>query len=145
VAAAGAIGTVPVQIDRDELTRVWGDRIFPGISPGARSLYRMGRWMSVDGGVATFALPNDQYLDRAEEKRIEVEQALASHLGGRLAVRLEIDQGGRPQAVTELPAQAPEEEPSPAEFATMEAAPDAPSSAEARLMEAFPGTQEVTG
>ena len=144
MAAAVAISSTPVQIDRDELTRVWGDRIFPGISPGARSLYRMGRWMSVDGGVATFALPNEQYLQKAEEKRIEVEQALASHLGGRLAVRLEIDQGGPPQAV-DLPPPMIDEEPSPAEFATMEAAPDAPSSAEARLMEAFPGTEEVLG
>jgi hypothetical protein len=147
VAAAVAIGSAPVQIDRDELTRVWGDRIFPTLSPGPKSIYRNGRWLSVDGEVATFAIPA-QYQQKAEEKRLEVEQALASHLGGRLAVRLELDQGGPPPVATfSAPApvqEVPDEEPSPDEFATMDVASDAPVSAEARLLEAFPGTEEVT-
>ena len=143
-----AVDTAPVRIDRDELTRVWGDQIFPSLLPGPKSVYRTGRWLSVADGVATFALPSVQYRDRAEEKRIEVESALAAHLGGRLAVRLEIDAGGPPPATptaTAAPPPVTEDEPSPAEFAAMEVAPDAPASAEARLLEAFPGTEEVTG
>jgi hypothetical protein len=142
-----AIGSAPVQIDRDELTRVWGDRIFPSLSPGPKSIYRNGRWLSVEGGVATFAIPA-QYRQKAEEKRVEVEQALASHLGGRLAVQLELDQGGPPPAAVAVAPppveEAVDEEPSPDEFAAMEVAPDAPVSTEARLMQAFPGTEEVT-
>jgi DNA polymerase-3 subunit gamma/tau len=80
-----------VDVDRDELTRVWGDQIFPAMSPGVRSLYRMGRWTAVVGGEAVFALPTAQYRERAEQKRLEVEAALAARFGGRIAIRLEVD------------------------------------------------------
>jgi hypothetical protein len=137
--------------DRDELTKVWGDRIFPGMSPGVRSLYRMGRWASVESGVAIFLLPSVQYRDRAEDKRAEVEAALAAHFGSRIAVRLALEQDA-PIPANPLPAPGhdepradPDDHVSAAEFAELPAAPDAPSSAEARLREAFPGTEEVTG
>ena len=158
VEAAGSPPAGPAHIDRDELTKVWGDRIFPGMSPGVRSLYRMGRWTAVDDGVATFVLPGKQYRDRAEDKRPEVEAALAAHFGTRLTVRLDVDE---PQAPTPrrpsgaaapgyegpLPEAPPEEEEevSAAEFAELPAAPEGAASAEAWLMERFPGTTEVTG
>ena len=84
-------GAATVDVDRDELTRVWGDQIFPAMSPGVRSLYRMGRWTAVVGGEAVFALPTAQYRERAEQKRLEVEAALAARFGGRIAIRLEVD------------------------------------------------------
>jgi len=93
VARPGA-GSVTVDIDRDELTRIWGDQIFPAMSPGVRSLYRMGRWTAVAGGEAVFALPTVQYRERAEQKRLEVETALAAQLGGRISIRLEVEDPG---------------------------------------------------
>ena len=88
---AARAGGVTVDVDRDELTRVWGDEIFPAMSPGVRSRYRMGRWTAVAGGEAVFALPSLQYRDRAEQERAEVETALAARFGGRIAIRLEVD------------------------------------------------------
>ena len=80
----------PAVVDRDELTKVWGDSVFASLSQGAKAVYRPGRWARVDGGVAVFTLPA-LYLDRAEERRLEVESALAGHLGARIPVRLEIE------------------------------------------------------
>jgi hypothetical protein len=119
------------------------------MSPGVRSLYRVGRWAAVDAGGATFVLP-PQYRDRAEGKRSEVESALAAHFGTRLPVRLEVEPATRPANAPpdEAPLTAPppdEEAVSAAEFAELAPAPDGMASVEARLMKTFPGTTEVTG
>jgi len=166
--AAAAVGaaTLPVVLDRDELTRVWGDQLFLTMSPGVRSLYRTGRWLSVDGAKAVFVVPTQQYRDRADEKRAEVEAALSAHFGGRVVVRVEVD--GAPPASPASPVSAAspaspvsaaspaspplgvsvaefEEDLSAAEVAELEVAPGAMVSAESSLFEAFPGTEEVTG
>jgi len=148
-------------LDRDELTRVWGDVIFPALHTGVRSVYRTGRWLAVEGDTGVFAFDHPQFLQRGEEKRSEVEAALASHYGARVGLRLVLDQttaggsavapgagrGGRaepPAYEGPLPDHAPDDDVSPEEFAQLEAAPDAPASAEALLLQAFPGTEEVT-
>lgn len=184
---SGAAGAPLARLERDELTREWGDRIFPTMSLGVRSLYRHGRWSAAEDGQAVFVLP-PMYRDRAEERRREVEAALGAHFGGRVSIRLEVegalggaagagpaDRLGEPPAPANGPsANAPpanasgnatsanasgnptsanatpvaggwDDHVSAAEFADLEAAPDAPSSAEARLLEAFPGTEEVDG
>ncbi len=148
-------------LDRDELTRVWGDVIFPALHTGVRSVYRTGRWLAVEGDTGVFAFDHPQFLQRGEEKRAEVEAALASHYGARVGLRLVLDQtsaggsavspgAGRvgrtepPAFEGPLPDHAPDDDVSPEEFAQLEAAPDAPASAEALLLQAFPGTEEVT-
>ncbi|MHB8464671.1 MAG: DNA polymerase III subunit gamma/tau [Acidimicrobiales bacterium] len=119
-------------LDRDELTKVWGDQIFGGLSSRARAAFRDGRWRAVEGGTATFLLGGATPRAAAEDRLAEVEGSLAAHLGSPLRVHLEIEG----QADDEVPVSA-------AEFAQLETAPDAPASAAARLLEAFPGTEEV--
>jgi len=164
---AAAVDVIP-GLDRDELTRLWGDKIFLGMSHGVRSVYRSGRWLALEGGTAVFAFDNPQSLQRGEEQRAEVEAALAAHFGARVGLRLVLDPaaasapmapaasapprraargapGEPPPFEGPLPDRPPaEEEVSAEEFAQLEVAPDAPASAEALLFQAFPGTEEIT-
>jgi len=151
-------------LDRDELTRVWGDVIFPGLAPGVRSVFRTGRWLAVEDGTAVFAFEHPQFLERGEDRRPAVEAALAGHFGLPVGVRLVLDPGADAAAARgtarvppaarapmepppydgPLPDYAPDDEDiSQEEFARLEPAPDAPATAEALLFQAFPGTEEV--
>jgi hypothetical protein len=135
--------------------------IFPAMHTGVRSVYRTGRWLAVEGDTAVFAFDHPQFLQRGEEKRAEVEAALAAHFGARVGLRLVLDQTGAggtaavsgtalggsaepPPYEGPLPDHPPDDEVSSEEFAQLEAAPDAPASAEALLFQAFPGTEEIT-
>jgi DNA polymerase-3 subunit gamma/tau len=166
-APPAATSVVPVAgLDRDELTRVWGDVIFPTLPPAVRSVFRTGRWVAVDGGTAVFAFDHPQFLQRGEERRAEVEAALSAHFAAPVGLRLVLDQGAAGGAARPAPRAAraapvvddapPYEGPLPdsphddevidisaEEFAQLEPAPDAPATAEALLFEAFPGTEEV--
>ena len=73
---------------RDELTLAWGDTVLIGLSPRAKSRFRVGRFVASEGGKATFALPNAIHRDRCEEVRVDVEQALAAHFGRPVPLRL---------------------------------------------------------
>jgi hypothetical protein len=157
-------------LDRDELTRAWGDVIFSSMAPGVRSVFRTGRWLAVDGATAVFAFEHPQFLQRGEERRPEVEAALAAHFGAPVGLRLVLDPGVGPTAATAnaksarrppagapataeprqyegpLPDRPPEDDAidvSAEEFALLEPAPGAPATAEALLFQAFPGTEEV--
>ena len=156
-APAGS-GPPAVPLNRDELTKAWGDVVLAALPNGIKSIYRQGRWTLVQDANATFVLPNEVYRARAEEKRAEVEQALTRHFGTRVALRLEIEDGigtrPSPARVAVAPAyDGPpprdrtdlDEDVSSREFAQLEAAPDGPGSAEARLLEAFPGSEEISG
>ena len=73
---------------RDELTLAWGDRVVDGLSPRAKSRFRVGRFVDGEAGTPTFALPNAIHRDRCEEVRAEVEAALAAHFGRPVPLRL---------------------------------------------------------
>jgi hypothetical protein len=83
-------------LDRDELTRVWGDAIFPALPTPVRSVYRTGRWLAVDGGDAVFAFDHPQFLQRGADRRADVEAALASHFGAPVGLRLVLAGAGAP-------------------------------------------------
>lgn len=86
-------------LDRDELTRAWGDVIFPALPPGVRSVFRTGRWVAVEGGgTAVFAFEHPQFLQRGEERRLDVEAALAGHFGAPVGLRLVLDPSAPPPA-----------------------------------------------
>jgi hypothetical protein len=99
--AAIDVGAQPIVIsvpalDRDELTRVWGDAIFPTLPTPVRSVYRTGRWLAVDGGEAVFAFEHPQFLQRGADRRADVEAALASHFGAPVGLRLVLAGAGAP-------------------------------------------------
>jgi DNA polymerase-3 subunit gamma/tau len=127
---------------RDDLTAGWADEVLPKLSQKARARFRVGRWVDADGEVATFALPNTFHCDKAEDVRLEVEQALSEHYGTRVPVRLMVDDGAPAAAPSsaKATAPAPDEHIDPDELAD---APPGLASPEDRLKEAFPGAEEV--
>ncbi|MEO7556796.1 MAG: DNA polymerase III subunit gamma/tau, partial [Acidimicrobiales bacterium] len=108
-------GAVPT---RDELTLAWGDEILGQLPRVARARYAMGRFLSVEGAVASYGLPNEGHVAKCEELRPAVELALSERFGTPLGLRLVIDQTDRAAPPTPAarraappPRAAPEPEP----------------------------------
>ena len=74
-----------------------------GLSPRAKSRFRVGRFVASDGDRATFALPNAIHRDRCEEVRVDVEQALAAHFGRAVPLRLVTEDQAPPPAAAPPP------------------------------------------
>jgi hypothetical protein len=130
--------------DRDEITKAWGDTVLSGLEPGARSVFRSGRWLAVEGQTAVFAVPNAAFLPRAEAKRLDVEAALSRFFGVKARVRL-VEDGGD---LAPDPAMAGDEDDvdlTASDVAEMVVAQPVPvvASAEDRVRLAFPGAEEV--
>ncbi len=95
VRGAGAPPGSGPQVDRDTLVLAWGDQVVKTLPAKAKALFGGGHFVSVTDGVATFALPSDPLRDRCEELRAVVEDAIATAVGTRLALRLVVE--GRPR------------------------------------------------
>jgi hypothetical protein len=137
--------------DRDTLVEAWGDRIFGSLPARAKALYGSGRFISVEGSTAVFALPGQGYLRRCEEVRPLVEQALTSHFGTPLSLRLVVDEPGEAERHESAPAGARSAGVDPADLGDDDFDPEDPgepieveSLVHSRLLEAFPGAEEVT-
>jgi hypothetical protein len=136
--------------DRDTLVEAWGDRLLRSLPARAKALYSSGRFTAVDGSTAVFAVPGAGYLRRCEEVRPLVEQALSTHFGARVALRLVVDEtGDGPVSVAE-PTSGRQPEPDPSDLGDDDFDRDDPgepleveSLAHSRLLEAFPGAEEV--
>jgi len=120
----------------------------------------VGRFTSVDGGTAVFALPNETHRSFCEELRLDVESALRSHFGVSVPLHLVVDdeledEGGRGSGrrAARDPAADPsgfddprDDEPDlldPVVLAAETEPAGAGLSPEQRLKQAFPGAQEV--
>ncbi|HWW53299.1 MAG TPA: hypothetical protein VNY84_06000, partial [Acidimicrobiales bacterium] len=130
--------------DRDEITKAWGDTLLSRLEPGVRSVYRSGRWLAVEGQTAVFALPNALYLDRAEAKRRNVEEALSSFFGVQAKIKLVEDNG---TIASDQPTVAHDDDvdltaSDVAEMAIAEPVPVV-ATAEDQVKLAFPGAEEV--
>jgi DNA polymerase III subunit gamma/tau len=98
-AAVAADGPLPT---RDELTLAWGDRVLGQLSGRAKALYKSGRFVSVEDGVAVYALPNAVHRERCERCRGEVERALEAEFSTRVPIRLVVEpEGAAPPSVEE--------------------------------------------
>ncbi len=124
---------------RDELVEIWGDKILDALPARAKSRFRTGRFISVEGGRATYALPNSIHKERCEEVRNEVEAVLRAHFGIRIPLVLTVDDEA--PAIVETPKVEEEEVIDIRE--TVEAEHVETVSPEERLMKAFPGAQEL--
>ncbi|HZU72971.1 MAG TPA: DNA polymerase III subunit gamma/tau [Acidimicrobiales bacterium] len=133
---------------RDLITQAWGDTILASLKGRARALYRVGRFVSVSDGAVAFALPNEAHRRMCDGHRAEVEQALGTHFGRPVPLRLIVDPsgevpsdgpgggGGGADEVEDLASLDPDE---------LTEAPAAPAHPAERLLQAFPGAQEVEG
>jgi DNA polymerase-3 subunit gamma/tau len=143
-------GSVP---DRDTLVEAWGDHLLRTLPARAKALYSSGRFTSVEGTVAVFALPNAGYLRRCDEVRPLVEGALTSHFGVPMSLRLVVDDPAEgAHRATAAPGRAATSAPDPADLGDDDFDPEDPgepleveSLAHSRLLEAFPGAEEVSG
>jgi DNA polymerase III subunit gamma/tau len=81
-------------VDRDVLVQAWGDHILRALPARAKALYSAGRFVSVEGSTAVFALPNAAHCERCQDVRSVVEDALAAHLGSPVTLSLVVDGSG---------------------------------------------------
>ncbi|HEX2040227.1 MAG TPA: DNA polymerase III subunit gamma/tau [Acidimicrobiales bacterium] len=129
---------------RDELTKAWGDTVLKQLPQKAKARFSGGRFVSVDGEVAHFALPNAIHRDRCEEVRGDVEAALTAHFGTPVRLELVVDDGRSAAPAPEAPAaDAFEDEPDEPDEPGEAAEGPAVTSVEDRLKQAFPGAEEV--
>jgi len=128
--------------DRDALTLAWADAILPSLSPRARALYQSGRFTASDGRSCTFAVDSEAQREHCERKRTEVEGAIATHFGARVALRLVAETATAP---TPAPTPMREDDPLDVDLDDMEGGvvADTESIATARVLDAFPGATEV--
>ena len=117
-------------MDRDVLVQAWGDHILRTLPARAKALYSAGRFVSVDGSTAVFALPNAAHCERCEDVRSVVEDAIAAHLGSPVTLTLVVDGSGDASAADPGRADAASPSPSAASFGRPAAAAGAgPASA----------------
>ncbi|HXR54920.1 MAG TPA: hypothetical protein VN793_07715, partial [Acidimicrobiales bacterium] len=137
--------------DRDTLVEAWGDHLLRSLPARAKALYSSGRFTSVEGSIAVFALPNSGYLRRCEEVRPLVELALTTHFGVGLSLRLVVDEpGGSAPFTGEASAGAEARDREATDLGDDDFDPEDPgepleveSLVHSRLLEAFPGAKEV--
>lgn len=127
---------------RDDLTKAWGDTILKQLPQKAKARFSGGRFVSVAGEVAQFALPNSIHRERCEEVRGDVEAALTAHFGTPVRLQLVVEDGRAAPLVDET---TPSDEPEEMEAFEPGEVADGPAvtSVEDRLKEAFPGAEEV--
>jgi DNA polymerase-3 subunit gamma/tau len=130
------------QPDRDELVKAWGDTVLSGLKGRARARFRAGRFVAAQGGVATFALPDEIHRSYSEECRVDVEAALQAHFGVPIRLRLVVDDESADAPSSTAPQSVADDPPDPAELTD---APPGSTSVEARLLQTFPGAREVPG
>jgi hypothetical protein len=75
------------------VVEAWGDHILRGLSARPKALYGAGRFVSMEGPVATFALPNAAHRDHCEAVRAVVEEAISSYFGAPVELRLTVEAG----------------------------------------------------
>ena len=118
------------------------------LSQRARPRFTAGRWLAIDGAVATMGLPNAPHASRCEELRPEVEAALSGAFGTPITVRLTVDAGsidpGDRRAVASGRAarsQEPEEILDRETIAELADATDVASTGVERIAAIFPGAE----
>ncbi|HEV7720048.1 MAG TPA: DNA polymerase III subunit gamma/tau [Iamia sp.] len=132
----------------DDLATLWTERVVPdGLRGMTKALYKLGQVVGVEGDTLTIGLPNQAHLDRCQEKRAEVEDALAKAAGRAIKLVLVVGgddgDGGGPRA-----SGGPGPAPRPADEETIDPTDlvDAPAQQVTgvdRVTEAFPGAQIV--
>ncbi|HXX90385.1 MAG TPA: DNA polymerase III subunit gamma/tau [Acidimicrobiales bacterium] len=147
---------------RDDLVRRWGDGVLAGLPGRARARFRVGRFLSVEDGVAVYALPNETHRSYCEDVRLDVEEALRAAFGVPVGLRLVVDEeedaAGAPPAASgggsRRPVQPtvavdtddPDDDADLLDPAVLEAETEiagAGPTPQERLLQAFPGAEEL--
>ena len=114
-----------------------------GLKGATKGIFREGQITEVADGTAVLLLPKGPPANLLEQRRPEVEAALAAHFGQRVGLRLVVGSADQPApAVAGTAATAAPEDDEAHDVHELENAPAAGNSAE-RLLEAFPGAELV--
>ena len=124
------------------------------LRPAVKARFAAGRFMTVTDTEAVFGLPNQAHRDKCDERRGDVEAALAAHFGQPVPLELVVDDGSGgadPVAPPGTAVSRPADEPEVVEDEAASIDPaelvDAPSTATGggldKLTEAFPGAELV--
>ena len=122
----------------EELSTAMADGVLARLKGVAKAIYSAGRFVSVDGGTAVFALANAPTRDRAEKVRADVEAALATQFGRPIPLRLVDDS----EAALPVPAPSPataSSDDEPVDVTELTDATDVATSGVEKLAQAFPG------
>ena len=125
---------------RDELALTFPDQVLPRMKPRARGLFSNGRFLTVTGDHAVFALPSQILRDMAEDKREEAEAALREQFGRPVPLKLVVDEGANPERA---PAAAPPDRDEAIDVTELRDAPRDDRTSLDRIAEAFPGAEVV--
>lgn len=128
-----------------ELTSAWDDGLKARLSPVTRSRFSAGRFVDVADGAAVFALPSDIMRQKCDERRDELEAALADRFGRVVPVHLVVDADAVPDAPGSTAREAPPEGEDDVDLAGLVDAPGDDRTGIDRLAEAFPGATVVEG
>ncbi len=150
-ASTGATDTDGSLPSREEIVLAWGDTILANLPTKVRARFQVGRFLANDSGSLVFALPNKINLDRCDQVRGDVDDALRQHFGRPVHLRLAIDDESTApppdlQPTSSRPASSEHDEATAPDMH-----PDAPKNEEAatqesisNLMAAFPDSELVT-
>ncbi len=131
---------------RDEMVIAWADAILANLPNRVRIRFQAGRFIANDARSVVFALPDQIHLNRCEEVREAVDDALREHFGRPVSLRLAIDDDSTApppdlQPASARPAHDEPEAVDPEELMDEEAITD---EAISNLMAAFPDSELVT-
>ncbi|MCC6225357.1 MAG: DNA polymerase III subunit gamma/tau [Microthrixaceae bacterium] len=141
-------GSIPTAA---QLTAALNDVVLPQLRAVARAVFAGGRFTTVDGGVATFALPNGPMLERAGKARADVEAALTGYFGQAVTLTLVVDGGSSaPAPVSTGDSPIADQAPSPGpesdecvDLSELTDATDVAGGGANKLTQAFPGAVVV--
>ncbi|MCB0988875.1 MAG: DNA polymerase III subunit gamma/tau [Microthrixaceae bacterium] len=143
-------------LDKDRVEQIWTD--IPGVSGLTKGMFAAGTVVAVNGDEISVSFPNDVHRQKCEQKKSDVEAALAAALG--TAVRLTLVAGDPPsestggrrsetgtRASTDAPADDIDDfdQLEGTDVHDLDDAPDATVGGVQALTEAFPGSTFVDG
>jgi len=74
-----------------DLQQAWRDTLLAALPQRAKARFSAGHWIEMEGDTAVFGLPNTPHATRCEECRNDVEQALSTHFGADIHIKLVVD------------------------------------------------------
>ncbi len=91
----------------DSLVAAFDGALLDGLEQRVRTRFRSGRFLSVDGDVAVFGVPNAHYQPRVDEVKTDVEQAIQTMFGNSVTIEVVVDGNAAPPPGARSAASAP--------------------------------------
>jgi len=151
VPAASPSGAGSVSFD--QLSEAFAGPLLEGLEQRTRTRFKSGRFLSLDGGIAIFGVPNAHYQPRVEEVKADVERAILAMFGANVTVEVIVDGDAPPPpgnrstapkaAAPATPANSEAEIAEVGDVSELDNAPDIAANGVDRITQAFPGATIV--